>query len=157
MVCLCKYETGKAKINLRHSKNFRRVCRHMADPRSVGRIIYGIAVLRYDDRSTGRSGGEYQGASIPEFATDAESAIAYLRSRQEILPDKVGAIGHSEGGFVAFQVAAHKKADFIITLAGGGMDGRELLLMQRAALLETSGAPENFIRYYNNYMRQVQE
>lgn len=83
----------------------------MADPRSVGRIIYGIAVLRYDDRSTGRSGGEYQGASIPEFATDAESAIAYLRSRQEILPDKVGAIGHSEGGFVAFQVAAHKKAE----------------------------------------------
>lgn len=157
MVCLCKYETGKAKINLQHSKNFRRVCRDIADPRSVGRIIYGIAVLRYDDRGTGRSGGEYQGASIPEFATDAESAIAYLRSRQEVLPDKVGAIGHSEGGFVAFQVAAHKKADFIITLAGGGTDGRELLLMQRAALLEASGVPKNFIRYYNNYMRQAQE
>lgn len=106
---------------------------------------------------TGRSGGEYQGASIPEFATDAESAIAYLRSRQEVLPDKVGAIGHSEGGFIALQIAAHKKADFIITLAGGGTDGRELLLMQRAALLEASGAPENFIRYYNNYMRQAQE
>lgn len=29
--------------------------------------------------------------------------------------------------------------------------------MQRAALLEASGAPENFIRYYNNYMRQAQE
>lgn len=118
---------------------------------------HGIATLRYDDRGTGQSEGDYFTSSIPEFTTDAEAAIAYLQTRPEILPDQIGAIGHSEGGFVAFSVAAHHKTAFIITLAGGGINGRELLLMQRAAMLKASGASEEFIRQYNEYMRQAQE
>ena len=54
-------------------------------------------------------------------------------------------------------VAARKEVPFIITLAGGGVSGSELLLMQRAALLRASGVKEDFIEKYNNYMRQAQD
>lgn len=117
----------------------------------------GIATLRYDDRGVGQSQGNFATSSIPEFSTDAEAAITYLRTRPEITNKPIGIIGHSEGVAVAFTVAAQKKADFLISLAGGGVNGQELLLMQRAALLKASGADSTFIEEYNHYMRKAQE
>ena len=117
----------------------------------------GIATLRYDERGVGKSEGDFSTASIPEFASDAEAAIAYLKTRPEILSDKIGVIGHSEGVAVAFTIAAQDAVAFVVTLAGGGISGEELLLMQRAALLEASGADAAFIENFNNYMRKAQQ
>ncbi len=117
----------------------------------------GIASLRVDDRGTGASAGDFNASGMPDFETDALAALQYLRQRPEIHPDSIGAMGHSEGAFIAFSLAAQKKAAFIITLAGGGINGSELLLQQRAALLRASGAKEDFIANYNQYMRQAQE
>lgn len=117
---------------------------------------HGIATLRFDDRGTAQSEGNFEQSSIPEFETDVKAAINYLKTRPEIQSDQIGVIGHSEGGFVALSLAAHHEVAFIITLAGGGVNGRELLLMQREALLKASGAKEDFIKNYNNYMRQAQ-
>ncbi len=117
----------------------------------------GIATLRVDDRGIGRSTGDFQAAGLPDFDTDAQAALAYLKKRPEIDTAHVGVIGHSEGAFVAFCLAGRKEVDFIVTMAGGGVNGRELLLMQRAALLKASGAQPEFIEQYNQYMRQAQE
>lgn len=117
----------------------------------------GIAVLRFDDRGTARSEGNFKEASLSEFDSDAQAAIAYLKTRTEILSDSIGIMGHSEGGFVALSIAGRKEAAFLITLASGGINGRELLLMQRAALLHNNGAKEEFIQKYNGYMRQAQD
>lgn len=118
---------------------------------------HGIATLRFDDRGTAQSEGNFEQSSIPEFETDVKAAISYLKTRPEIQPGQIGVIGHSEGGFVALSLAAQHEVAFIITLAGGGINGRELLLMQREALLKASGAEEDFIKNYNNYMRQAQD
>jgi|SRR5215469_686304 len=67
----------------------------------------GSAVLRYDKRGVGRSGGNYAAATTSDFAFDAEAAFSYLRARPEVDPRKVGLIGHSEGGVIAPIVAAH--------------------------------------------------
>lgn len=117
----------------------------------------GIATLRFDDRGTAKSGGNFKEASISEFDSDAQAAIRYLKNRSEIIADSIGVIGHSEGGFVALSLAGRKEVAFLITLASGGINGRELLLMQRAALLRNNGAKEDFIQKYNNYMRQAQD
>ena len=116
----------------------------------------GIAVLRMDDRGVGQSEGNAATTSLPDETADARAAIAYLKTRPEIHPDSIGIIGHSEGAFVAFTLAAAGESPFIITLAGGGVCGSELLLMQRAALLRANGAQDAFITFYNNYMRQAQ-
>lgn len=117
----------------------------------------GIAVLRVDDRGVGKSGGNLEESGLPDADADAVAAIGFLKQRPEINADSIGVIGHSEGAFVAFSIAGRKEAAFIITLAGGGVSGSELLLMQRAALLRASGSKEDFIRQYNDYMRQAQD
>ncbi len=118
---------------------------------------HGIASLRVDDRGTGTSTGDFNASGLPDFETDTRAALQYLKHRQGIHPDSIGVIGHSEGAFIAFTLAARKEVPFIITLAGGGVNGSELLLRQRAALLQANGAKEEFINTYNQYMRQAQE
>lgn len=117
----------------------------------------GIATLRMDDRGTGSSEGNFETSGLPDFTTDAQAALHYLKQRPEIDTNYIGVIGHSEGAFSAFSLAAQQETAFIITMAGGGVNGKELLLMQRAALLRESGAQEALITQYNHYMRQAQE
>ena len=105
---------------------------------------HGIAVLRYDDRGTAQSTGSFATATTADFATDAESAIAYLKTRSEINPKKIGLMGHSEGGVIAPMVAARTKdVGFIVMLAGTGLRGDKLLLLQQDAVYRVSGIPEN--------------
>ena len=46
----------------------------------------GIAVLRCDDRGTGRSEGDFPAAADPDFASDAAACLRYLQGRPEIDP-----------------------------------------------------------------------
>ena len=90
----------------------------------------GIAVLRYDDRGTAFSKGDFKTATSADFATDVESAIFYLKTRKEINKKKVGLIGHSEGGLIAPMVASKSKdVSFIVLLAGTGIQGDQILLL----------------------------
>ena len=63
----------------------------------------GIAVLRYDDRGTARSKGDFKTATSVDFASDVKSAVTYLKSRIEIDTTKIGLVGHSEGGTYSSQ------------------------------------------------------
>lgn len=99
----------------------------------------GIAVLRYDDRGVGGSGGDFAKSTSQDFAGDVESAIAYLKTRPEINKKKIGLIGHSEGGIIAPMVAAKSKnVAFIVLLAGSGVSGDEVLLSQTKAIAQSA-------------------
>lgn len=103
----------------------------------------GIAVLRFDDRGTGASSGNFENATTADFATDVEAAINYLKSRPEINPNKIGLIGHSEGGIIAPMVAASSSdVNFIVMLAGTGIPGDELILLQQELTGQISGVGE---------------
>lgn len=103
----------------------------------------GVGVLRYDERGVGESTGKYSRSTSNDFASDVKAAVAYLRSRKEVNSDKIGLIGHSEGGIIAPMVAAaDKKIAFIVSLAGPGLPGHELLLLQKAEIERASGVPE---------------
>ena len=92
----------------------------------------GIATLRYDDRATGQSvGGDLAHATSVDFARDAAAGIDFLRKDKRF--SKVGIIGHSEGGLIAFMLGAQKKVDFIVSLAGPGVSGDTILLKQMQA------------------------
>lgn len=106
----------------------------------------GIASLRFDDRGMGASTGDPKGATSADFATDVESAIAYLKTRKEVDPHKIGLLGHSEGGLIAPMVASHSKdVAFIVSFAGPGMPGVDLILLQSKLILAASGASEELI------------
>jgi pimeloyl-ACP methyl ester carboxylesterase len=97
----------------------------------------GIAVLRYDDRGVGQSTGDFKSATTFDFASDVKSAISYLKTRKEINATKIGLIGHSEGGMIAPLVASKSKdVDFIVLLAGPGISGDKLMLLQKQKVEE---------------------
>ncbi len=100
----------------------------------------GIAVLRYDDRGTAQSTGNFKGSTSKDFASDVEAAIDFLKTRTDIDTKKIGLIGHSEGGMIAPMVAANRKEDvaFIVLLAGLGVNGSELLVKQQQAIGKAS-------------------
>jgi pimeloyl-ACP methyl ester carboxylesterase len=101
---------------------------------------HGIAVLRYDDRGVGQSEGDFKMATSANFATDVESAIAYLKTRKEINKNKIGLVGHSEGGLIAPIVASQSKdVSFIVLLAGTGLRGDKVLLFQQELIAKASG------------------
>ena len=99
---------------------------------------HGIATLRYDDRATGQSvGGDVKNATSEDFARDAAAGIQFLRSKRAF--SKVGILGHSEGGLIAFMLGAQKKTDFIVSLAGPGVQGDTLLTTQGNRIMLLSG------------------
>jgi len=102
----------------------------------------GVAVMRYDKRGVGASGGDFNSATIPDFANDAEAAMTFLKSRPEIAPDHIGLIGHSEGGAIAPMIAVRNaSARFTVLMAGPGMRIGRLLNVQNAKIAEASGMP----------------
>lgn len=104
---------------------------------------HGIAVLRTDDRGIGKSSGNFATATSADFANDAEAAVKFLETQRRIDHSHIGLIGHSEGGLIAPMVAARSKdVAFIVLLAGPGIPGDSILLLQQALIARADGAPE---------------
>ena len=114
---------------------------------------HGIASLRYDDRGVGGSTAKSVTINTKEVVDDARCGINYLRSKKRF--SKVGLLGHSEGGSVAFILGAEDALDFAVSMAGSGANGIEVLYSQSKIISESLGKPfpmtkEMFIDYIRN-------
>ena len=99
---------------------------------------HGVATLRYDDRGFGKStGGDVGHATTLDFMRDAASGIDFLRASKQF--SRVGILGHSEGGSIAFMLGAKGKVDFVISMAGVGVKGDTALTAQANKILELTG------------------
>ncbi|MDF1505679.1 alpha/beta hydrolase, partial [Roseisolibacter sp. H3M3-2] len=88
----------------------------------------GIAVLRFDERGVGGSGGAFGTATSADFADDVRAAVAWLRARPDVDPSRVALAGHSEGGVIAPLAAADDAAIAAAALlAALAPPGRRLL------------------------------
>ena len=106
----------------------------------------GIAVLRYDDRGVGKSRGNMMNATSMSLSYDAEAAVKYLLTRPEINKKMIGLAGHSEGGLIAPMVASRNSTvAFIVSLAGPGVSGNDIILRQTRDIQAASGLPEKDI------------
>ena len=116
----------------------------------------GIAVLRYDDRGTAKSTGSHSTATSDDFAHDAEAAVRFLRARSEIARDGVGIIGHSEGGLIG-PMAAARSSDiaYVVMLAGPGIPGDSILILQQRLVAAVSGAPASVQDAITALSRQI--
>ena len=104
---------------------------------------HGIASLRYDDRGTGLSTGDFSSATTAALATDALAGIKYLRSLKKF--SCVGILGHSEGGSIAYMLGAGGNADFIVSLAGPACKVDTLMMLQLNKLSRLQGAKEDVV------------
>lgn len=111
----------------------------------------GVASLRYDDRGVGKSTGSTVGITTENNFADAKAGVSYLRSLKEF--GKIGVLGHSEGGTIAFMLGADKSVDFLISLAGSSAPGIEVIVGQNKAILQQQGLPQTMISDYASALR----
>ncbi len=115
----------------------------------------GIAVLRYDDRGVGKSTGDFSAATTTDMASDAGAAVAYLKARSEVDPGRIGLLGHSEGGIIAPLVANRGGVAFVILMAGTGLRGDSVLVLQSRLVTASAGGSDSAIDAAVALQRQV--
>ena len=116
----------------------------------------GVAVYRFDDRGTAQSTGDWNASTIADFSTDAAAAVRALLARPEI--DRVGVMGHSEGGYVAPRVARLvPETAFVVLLAGPGVHGGDVYVEQHRLLAEAQGTPPEVAALYSEVVRATVE
>jgi len=112
----------------------------------------GLAVLYYDKRGVGESGGEYP-ASLRRLASDGLTAVQYLRSRPEVDPDRIGLKGSSQGAWLAEQIAADlESVAFLLLASGAGSTPRDQELQKIEYGMRVDGLPEAAIDSALAYM-----
>ncbi|PVH25937.1 alpha/beta hydrolase [Sphingobacterium corticibacter] len=114
----------------------------------------GYIVLRMDDRGVGRTTGNYMDATTADFAKDALEAVEYLKAYPQVDVNKIGLLGHSEGG-AAMSIAASQSDDitFLVSLAGLATNGMESLLVQNENIVRNSPATPVDQERYNQINR----
>ena len=116
---------------------------------------HGIASLRYDDRGYAKSTGVFEGATTADFANDAQAAVQFLRGVPGIASDRVGIIGHSEGGVIGPMVAARTPdVAFLVLMAGTGLPGDSISFLQ---LRQVAGQSEAQVALTRPLFRAVVE
>lgn len=118
----------------------------------------GIAVLRFDDRGVGESTGDHASATSSDFAADALAGVAYLKTRDDVDHGAIGLAGHSEGGLIA-PIAATRSDDvnYIVLMAGPGVNGERILYAQGALINRAGGATEEQIERNQELQRAMFE
>jgi pimeloyl-ACP methyl ester carboxylesterase len=120
----------------------------------------GFAVLRFDKRGVGLTGGErHPNSTTDDYASDVIAAIRFLKKQPNVIADQVGIVGHSEGGIIASMVAADapKEVAFIVLLGGPGLPGVEVQSLQDAAGRRASGMPEDLVLANQMQERELYE
>jgi len=90
-------------------------------------VHHGFAVLTYDKRGVGESGGSYKRvlpdengeAILEDLANDAVAGVEFLKNHNKIDPNRIGIFGGSQAGWIA-PLSASKSSDvaFIVLFSG---------------------------------------
>lgn len=97
----------------------------------------GFLAVRYDKRGFGQSGGRSESATLQDHGEDVRAIVKWLQSREDVDDKRIAVIGHGEGAWVAIQAAAREnKIGAVVSLAGPGTTGAELILEQQQMALD---------------------
>ncbi len=118
----------------------------------------GIAVLRYDDRGIGGSGGSL--GTTADYAEDVVQIAAWLRTRPDVDARRVALLGHSEGAAIGpLAAVADPRIAAVVMMAGPGKPGRDILRDQftRPVLVAPGLADSTRQRLLAEVPRQLDE
>jgi uncharacterized protein len=100
-------------------------------------VAAGFAVVRYDKRGVGQSGGRAESATIADYAEDARQALLWLEKQKGIDKQRIALVGHSEGGLVAMLTAGRErgKVAAMVLVATPSANGNDIVLEQQQHML----------------------
>lgn len=111
----------------------------------------GIVSLRFDKRGIGASDGHYRSAGFSDNVADAAAALDFLRRQPGDDPERVFAVGHSEGALIAVALAAsNAPPSGVVLLSGAAHTGEDVLRWQASQVADLLPGP---IQRLNNLLR----
>lgn len=109
----------------------------------------GMAVLWYDKRGCGGSGGDWKKVDLESLAADAVAGGQWLRSRPEIDRKRVGVWGISQGGWVTpLAGSLDPELAFVINSSGPGTSLRRQDTYMMANVLRTAKIKDDDIALF---------
>jgi pimeloyl-ACP methyl ester carboxylesterase len=117
----------------------------------------GTAVFRFDDRGIAKSTGDHDKATSADFASDVVAIYDYLSNDKRINTSQIGLAGHSEGGMIAAMAAVKRPTvAFVISLAGTGVSGKDVLFLQNFLIAKKMGLNDDQAKtQQENVMRLI--
>lgn len=118
-------------------------------------INKGFAVLLLEKRGINKSNGHWESEDFYNRANDVYSAVKYLKNRKDILSDRIGLMGHSQGGWIVQLTAAQFPKDiaFIINLAGPSVTVKQQVIDDYTGVWRMKGLTEEEINKKSNTLR----
>ena len=89
-----------------------------AGPWTTFFVDLGFAVLSYDKRGVGGSGGDFEASDYTDLEVDLEAAVRWLAARPEVDGLRVGVHASSQSGWYAPSVAGDAPLAFLLVRAG---------------------------------------
>ncbi len=100
----------------------------------------GFLVLRVDDRGAGASKGPVADLSFDDLIADARACVEHLFAREDVDPERIALIGHSEGGCTAPILAAEQpRIAAVVLMAATGRPIQDVILEQNGQALDLAG------------------
>ena len=121
----------------------------------------GFAVLRFDKRNVGESEGNFNAVRLEDYVSDLAAAARFLAEQDYVDPERIGLIGHSEGGIIAPIVAARypELVHALILMAAPGRTLDKIILDQARWSAEQQGLNgrelERLIAEEKEFFKQV--
>ncbi len=108
-------------------------------------VRQGLAVLYYDKRGIGASGGEY-GAGLSRLTEDVVAAVEFLKARSEVDPSRIGLKGSSQGAWIS-EAAASEIGDvaFLLLVSAAASTPRDQELQKIEYGMRDDGKSEDQI------------
>lgn len=139
---------------------------HGAEKATRERIVYpvyanvflqrGIAVLVYDKRGAGDSGGSYEDSTYADLVADAVAAVALLRQQPAIDPARIGLLGASESAWLTPEIAERSGGiAFVINKSGSPLSWRDTVAWEVYNDLMDDGVPEPSAREQTSVQRRI--
>lgn len=117
---------------------------------------HDIAVLRYDDRGVGATGGDPTKGTSLDNATDAVAAVAFIKKDARLKHLPLGILGHSEGGLIAFLAAKQRNdINYIVSMAGPSVGGDTILTSQKRKMMELTGTDASTIAFNDQLDKEL--
>lgn len=103
----------------------------------------GIAVLIYDRRGSGQSGGNLRESDYAMLADDAIAAVRMLRADPRIDPRRVGIWGLSQGGWLSLLAAARSPdVRFVVSISAPVVTPDVQMMFRSESALRINGYPD---------------
>jgi pimeloyl-ACP methyl ester carboxylesterase len=101
-------------------------------------VSAGMAVVRYDRRGTGQSGGRSETTTITDYAEDVRAIVTWLeKQRRDVDKRQIAVIGHGDGAWIAMTAAARdSRIGALVLASAASTPGSELVLERQRRVLD---------------------